>query len=77
MAELALRSMPTNKQNVALPALIFSSIITAFTPDNISAFGSLIFVAILYQIIGVTLAWLVREIFYVPMDFRWGIIVVS
>jgi hypothetical protein len=37
----------------------------------------LVLVAVLYQAIGVTLAWLVREIFFVPMDFRWGIIVVS
>ncbi len=62
---------------MSLPALIFSSIVTAFTPDNISAFGSLAMVAILYQTLGVIMAWLVREIFFVPMDFQWGILVVS
>lgn len=66
-----------DRQNVSLPALIFSSIVTAFTPDNISAFGSLAMVAILYQVLGLSLALVVREIFYVPMDFQWGILVVS
>ena len=51
--------------------------VTAFTPDNISAFGSLAVVAILYQVVGALLAWLIREFFYVPMDFQWGILVVS
>jgi predicted permease len=59
-----------------LPALIFSSIVTAFTHENISAFGSLAMVAILYQILGLSLAWIVREVLYVPMDFQWGILVV-
>ena len=51
--------------------------ITAFNPDNISAFGSLALVAILYQVLGGALAWIVREMFYVPFDFQWGILVVS
>jgi hypothetical protein len=51
--------------------------VTAFTPDNISAFGSLAVVAILYQSLGAFLAWVIREIFYVPIDFQWGIIVVG
>lgn len=34
-------------------------------------------VAILYIILGVSLGWLVREIFYVPHDFHYGILVVS
>lgn len=33
-------------------------------------------VAILYQILGLSLAWIVREVLYVPMDFQWGILVV-
>lgn len=64
-------------ENVGLPALIFSSMVTAFTPENISAFGSLAIVAILYQSLGISMAWLVRELFFVPIDFRWGILVVS
>jgi len=51
--------------------------VTAFTPDNISAFGSLAVVAVLYQAIGAFLAWLIREFFYVPTDFQWGTLVVS
>lgn len=34
-------------------------------------------VAILYMIIGVCLGWIVREVFYVPRDFHYGILVVS
>jgi predicted permease len=67
----------TDCQNIGLPALIFSSMVSAFTPENISAFGSLVVVAILYQVLGVSLAWCVREFFNVPTDFRWGILVVS
>lgn len=33
--------------------------------------------AFLYQAIGAALAFIIREIFYVPMDYWWGIIVVS
>lgn len=50
--------------------------VTAFTPSNIAAAGSLIIVALLYQTVGFVLAWLVREIFYVPVDFQWGILTV-
>ena len=51
--------------------------VTAFTPDNISAFGSLAIVAALYLAIGTVLAWVIRELLYVPLDFQWGILVVS
>lgn len=64
-------------QNVGLPSLIFSSMVSAFTPSNISAAGSLVIVALLYQTIGLALAWIVREVFYVPVDFQWGILTVS
>ena len=56
---------------------MFSSIVTSFTDDNISAFGSLAIMAILYMFIGGVIAWMISEVFYVPQDFRWGIIVVS
>lgn len=69
--------MSTDYQHVGLPALIFSSVVSAFTPDNIAAFGPLAMVAILYMILGVGLGWIVRELFYVPRDFHYGILVVS
>jgi hypothetical protein len=64
-------------QNVGLPALIFSSMVTAFNDDNIAAFGSLVPVAILYQCLGALMALFISEVFYVPNDFKWGILVVS
>ncbi|OCF62002.1 hypothetical protein L486_01668 [Kwoniella mangroviensis CBS 10435] len=60
---------------ITLPALLFSSMVTAFTPDNIKAFGPLVVVAVLYQLLGLIFAWIIRELFYVPIDFRWGILV--
>jgi hypothetical protein len=50
--------------------------VSAFTPENIGAFGPLAMLAILYQVLGLSMAWIIREVFYVPMDFRWGILVV-
>ena len=62
--------------NVSIPALIWSSMVESFNQDNISAFGGLALAAIVYQIIGAALAWLITEIFHVPTDFRYGAIVV-
>lgn len=33
--------------------------------------------AIMYQLVGLLCTLIVREVVYVPRDFRWGIIVVS
>jgi len=33
-------------------------------------------VAILYMFIGLFMGWIVREVFYVPHDFYYGILVV-
>jgi hypothetical protein len=51
--------------------------VSAFTPESVSAFGPLVMVAVLYQGLGLFLAWVVREVVAVPRDFRWGILVVS
>jgi Na+-translocating ferredoxin:NAD+ oxidoreductase RnfA subunit len=51
--------------------------VPSFTSTNISAFGGLTLAALLYMAIGAALSWIVKEIFYVPVDFQWGIIVVS
>lgn len=63
-------------QNVGLPCLIFSSMVSSFTPETVSAFGPLIMMAVIYQSLGLLLAWIVREVAYVPRDFRWGFLVV-
>ncbi|KAJ6483564.1 auxin efflux carrier [Mycena vitilis] len=58
--------------NVTLPSLMFSKIVPAFTSQNISALDG---VALLYEGIGIILAWLVSQLFWVPHRFRWGILV--
>ncbi|WVW78207.1 hypothetical protein I302_100158 [Kwoniella bestiolae CBS 10118] len=63
--------------NISLPLLIFGSMVSAFTSDNIKAFGPLIMVAIIYQFIGLLFAWITRELFYVPKDFHHGILVLG
>ena len=39
--------------------------------------GPLVLMGILYQILGTLCALVVREIFYVPQDFQWGILVLG
>ncbi|KAJ6551977.1 auxin efflux carrier [Mycena capillaripes] len=61
--------------NITLPSLMFSKIVPAFTSQNISALGPLVLVALLYEGMGIILAWLVSRFFWVPHRFRWGILV--
>ncbi|TFK94855.1 auxin efflux carrier [Polyporus arcularius HHB13444] len=63
--------------NMALPALIFSSVIPAFTPDNIKSLGPLFLVAFTYQAIGFLSGYLIREICYVPRNFWQGVVVLT
>ncbi|EPQ61346.1 hypothetical protein GLOTRDRAFT_69722 [Gloeophyllum trabeum ATCC 11539] len=61
--------------NITLPCLMFSKILPAFNSDNISALGPLVLVAFLYEVIGVVIAWVTKQFFWVPHRFRYGIIV--
>ncbi|KAJ7158124.1 auxin efflux carrier transmembrane protein [Mycena filopes] len=61
--------------NITLPSLMFSKIVPAFTSQNISALGPLVLVALVYEGMGIVLAWLVSQFFWVPHRFRWGILV--
>ncbi|WWD00826.1 hypothetical protein V866_007764 [Kwoniella sp. B9012] len=63
--------------NISLPLLIFGSMVSAFTPENIKAFGPLFMVAVIYQLIGLLFAVITRELFYVPKDFHHGILVLG
>ncbi|OCF77171.1 membrane protein [Kwoniella mangroviensis CBS 8886] len=63
--------------NISLPLLIFGSMVSAFTPENIKAFGPLFMVAVVYQLIGLLFALITRELFYVPKDFHHGILVLG
>ncbi|KAG9050969.1 Protein M3 [Tulasnella sp. UAMH 9824] len=60
--------------NIALPALLFSKVVPSFTSDNIRALGPLILIGSLYQLFGFFFAFLVRQFFWVPHRFRYGIL---
>lgn len=63
--------------NIALPALIFASIVPAFTPSNVSAIGPLALVALVYVVLGAVFGYIIREVCYVPRNFWQGIIVAT
>ncbi|KIO24794.1 hypothetical protein M407DRAFT_212057 [Tulasnella calospora MUT 4182] len=60
--------------NITLPALLFSKVVPSFTSDNIRALGPLILIGSLYQLFGFLFALLVRQFFWVPHRFRYGIL---
>ena len=61
--------------NIAFPPLIFSSIVPAFTKDNITAIGPTFLIALIYAILGLLFGIVIREVCYVPRNFWQGIIV--
>ncbi|KAF9218916.1 hypothetical protein BS17DRAFT_477470 [Gyrodon lividus] len=61
--------------NITLPSLTFSRIVPAFNSSNIGVLGPLIFVALLYEAIGITISWIIKQLFWVPHRFRHGILV--
>ena len=63
--------------NLALPALIFSSIVPAFTAANVAAIGPLALLAVVYILIGLLFGLVIREVCYVPRNFWQGIVVAS
>ena len=63
--------------NLALPALLFSSIVPAFTAANISAIGPLMVLAVTYILVGLLFGLVIREVCYVPRNFWQGIVVAS
>ncbi|KAI6032583.1 auxin efflux carrier [Pisolithus orientalis] len=62
-------------EGIAFPMLMFSKIIPVFNSQNISALGPLVLVALTYETIGITLSWLIKQIFWVPHRFRYGILI--
>ncbi|KAJ7348062.1 auxin efflux carrier transmembrane protein [Mycena albidolilacea] len=60
--------------NITVPSLMFSKIVPAFTSQNISALGPLVLIAVIYQIMGIAIAWTTKQLFWVPHRFRWGIL---
>jgi predicted permease len=61
--------------NITVPCLMFSKIVPAFSPDNIPALGPLVLIALLYEAIGILCAWTIKQFFWVPHQFRYGILV--
>ncbi|KXN84632.1 hypothetical protein AN958_12232 [Leucoagaricus sp. SymC.cos] len=61
--------------NITLPCLFFSKLVPAFTADNIKAFGPLVLVALIYEVLGIILGWIIKQFFWVPHRFRYGILV--
>ncbi|KAF9021484.1 auxin efflux carrier [Hymenopellis radicata] len=61
--------------NISLPGLIFSSVVPAFTSDNVSAMGPLFLQAFFYMGCGCIFGIIIREVCYVPRNFWQGIIV--
>ncbi|KAK0239715.1 hypothetical protein EDD85DRAFT_460478 [Armillaria nabsnona] len=55
--------------HVALPGLLFSNIVPAFNPHNVSAMGPLFLVAFVYMTLGLLFSALIREFRYAPRNF--------
>ncbi|KAK0441969.1 auxin efflux carrier [Armillaria borealis] len=63
--------------HVALPGLLFSNIVPAFNPQNVSAMGPLFLVAFVYMALGLLFGALIREFCYVPRNFWAGILMAT
>ncbi|KAJ4473108.1 auxin efflux carrier [Lentinula aciculospora] len=72
---VAARSLGQIILNITLPSLMFSKMVPAFTPENVGALGPLVLVALIYEGLGMAMAWVTRTIFWVPHRFRYGILV--
>ncbi|KZO97956.1 hypothetical protein CALVIDRAFT_554062 [Calocera viscosa TUFC12733] len=60
--------------NVALPCLIFSSIVPAFNSTNITYLGPIFLMAFFYIFAGLLMTLVLREIVFVPRQFQWGLV---
>ncbi|KAJ7673710.1 auxin efflux carrier transmembrane protein [Mycena polygramma] len=60
--------------NITYPSLMFSKIVPSFSVQNIAALGPIVLVAVLYQALGLLVAWIATQFFWVPHRFRWGIL---
>lgn len=73
--QVATRGASQIAVNLALPPLIFSSVVPAFNKDNVSAIGPTFLIAFIYGILGLLFGLIIREVCYVPRNFWQGIIV--
>jgi predicted permease len=62
------------RQNIAIPCLLFSRIIPSLNLQNIGSLAPLTVVGVLYGVLGAALAWIIKQFFWVPHRFRYGIL---
>ncbi|KIY70719.1 auxin efflux carrier transmembrane protein [Cylindrobasidium torrendii FP15055 ss-10] len=60
--------------NITGPCLMFSKILPAFSTKNIHVLAPLFAIAAIYQTMGMVMALFVKQLFWVPHRFRYGII---
>jgi predicted permease len=72
---MAARGMGLVIINVTTPNLMFSTIVPSFNSSNIAELGPLVLIALIYMLIGITLSWIIKQLFWVPHRFRHGILV--
>ncbi|KAG2074514.1 auxin efflux carrier [Suillus decipiens] len=72
---MAARGMGLVIINVTTPSLMFSTIVPSFNSSNITELGPLVLLAVTYMLIGITLSWIIKQLFWVPHRFRYGIVV--
>ncbi|KAF9026943.1 hypothetical protein BDZ89DRAFT_1092331 [Hymenopellis radicata] len=61
--------------NITTPCLMFSKIVPAFDSSNIGVLGPLVVIGAIYQALGIVISWGVKQLFWVPHRFRYGILV--
>ena len=57
-----------------MPCLLFSRIVPAFTSQNIGSLVPLTVVGLLYGVVGVAMASIIKYFFWVPHRFRYGVL---
>lgn len=63
--------------NITIPSLMFSTIIPSFHSSNMAELGPLVIIAVMNMLIGITLSWIIKQLFWVPHRFRYGILMVG
>ncbi|KAG1817863.1 auxin efflux carrier [Suillus variegatus] len=77
LSAMASRGMAQVIMNVTIPSLMFSTIIPSFHSSNMAELGPLVIIAVMNMLIGMTLSWIIKQLFWVPHRFRYGILMVG
>src|SRR6266404_261743 len=57
-----------------MPCLLFSRIVPSFNQKNVSSLVPLNIIGVLYGVVGASMAWIIKQFFWVPHRFRYGIL---